>query len=110
MNLTWANMIIFWAAGQDWLGTQDQLAEPTYVGFFGYLGVGTKYWVPIFAVLVALLGLLSLVVLPGLVQLLGKLWAEPGPSSSPHPRHDCHTESPAHPTLGGCPRDLGRKQ
>jgi hypothetical protein len=71
-------MIIFWAAGQDWLGTRDQLAEPTYVGFFGYLRVGTKCWVPIFAVVVALLGLLSLVVLPGLVQLLGNLWGGAG--------------------------------
>jgi hypothetical protein len=74
MSLTWANMIIFWAAGQDWLGTREQLAEPTYVGFFGYLRVGTEYWVPIFAVLVVLLGVLTLVVLPGLVQLLSKLW------------------------------------
>jgi hypothetical protein len=74
MSLTWANMI-------DRLGTREQLDEPTYVGFFGYLRVGTEHRVPIFAVLGALLGLLALAILPGLARYSASSGTEPGPSS-----------------------------
>lgn len=78
VGLTWLNMLIFAAAGQDWLGTRDQLTEPTYVGYFGYLRVGLENWVPIFAGMVLLLAVLGLVVLPGLAQLAAKFWGGTG--------------------------------
>jgi hypothetical protein len=65
--------------GQDWLGTRRELPDPTYVGFFGRLAVGTENYVPIyFFVIGPLLALLGLVFVPGLAQVLSKLWRGQG--------------------------------
>ena len=77
--LGWLNLALFTLLGQDWLGTRRELTEPTYVGFFGYLPVGTEHYVWIFFLLIApLFALLGLVVVPGLAHLLSKLWRGQG--------------------------------
>ncbi len=70
----WANMALHAVFRLDWLGTRPDLREPTFVGGFGYLRVGLANWVPIFAALMPLLFLLKPVVMPGVAQLMGKLW------------------------------------
>lgn len=74
----WGNMALHDVFGLDWLGTRPDLAEPTFVGGFGYLRLGLANWVPIFAALMPLLFLLNLVVMPGVAQLMGKLWHAQG--------------------------------
>jgi hypothetical protein len=77
--LGWLNLLLFVAFGYDWLGTRRELVDPTYIGFFGQLRVGLAGYVPVFHLLVApLLALLGLVVLPGLAQVLSKLWRGQG--------------------------------
>jgi hypothetical protein len=70
----WGNMALHAALGLDWLGTRPILTDPTYVGGFGQLKVGLDHWVPIFAALLPLLGLFNLVIVPGVAQLMSKLW------------------------------------
>lgn len=75
----WLNLLLFIAFGYDWLGTRRDLLDPTYVGLFGQLRVGLENYVPIFHLAVGpLLGLLGLVVMPGLAQVLSKLWRGQG--------------------------------
>ncbi len=70
----WGNMALHAVFGLDWLGTRPDLAEPTFVGGFGYLRVGLANWVPIFAALMPLFFLLTLLIMPGVAQLMSKLW------------------------------------
>ena len=73
------NWLLFALSGQDWLGTRRELLDPTYVGFFGQLRVGTAHYVPIFTWLISpLLALLGLAVMPGLAHVLSKLWRGQG--------------------------------
>jgi hypothetical protein len=73
--VAWLNLLIFTIFGHDWLGTRPDLPDPTYVGFFGRLAVGTGPYVPIFFFVVGpLLALLGPVVVPGLAHVLSKLW------------------------------------
>jgi hypothetical protein len=74
----WGNMALHAAFGLDWLGTRPDLAEPTFVGGFGYLRIGLANWVPIFAALMLLLFLLDLLIMPGVAQLMSKLWRGQG--------------------------------
>lgn len=77
--LAWLNWLIYTLFGQDWLGTRRELADPTYVGFFGHLPVVVEDYVPIFFFVVGpFLALLGLVVVPGLAQVLSKLWRGQG--------------------------------
>jgi len=70
----WGNMALHAAFGLDWLGTRPMLSDPTFVGGFGHLRIGLAHWVPVFAALVPLLSLLNLVIVPGVAQLMSKLW------------------------------------
>jgi hypothetical protein len=70
----WGNMALHALFGLDWLGTRPDLAEPTFVGGFGYVRVGLANWVPIFAALMPLFFVLNLVIMPGVAQLMSKLW------------------------------------
>ncbi|NIN69716.1 MAG: hypothetical protein GTO63_34540 [Anaerolineae bacterium] len=70
----WGNMALHALFGLDWLGTRPDLAEPTFVGGFGYVRVGLANWVPIFAALMPLFFVLNLVIMPGIAQLMSKLW------------------------------------
>lgn len=73
--LAWLNLLLFAVFGYDWLGTRRELLDPTYIGFFGQLRVGTTHYIPIFNGMIApLLALLGLAVMPGLAQVLSKLW------------------------------------
>jgi hypothetical protein len=73
------NLLLFTILNQDWLGTRRELPNPTYVGFFGRLAVETEHYVLIyFFVIGPLLALLGLVVLPGLANVLSKLWRGKG--------------------------------
>ncbi len=74
----WGNMALHAAFGLDWLGTRPDLAEPTFVGGFGYLRIGLANWVPIFAALMPLFFLLNLVIMPGIAQLMSKIWGGQG--------------------------------
>jgi hypothetical protein len=77
--LGWLNLALFQICGYDWLGTRRELLDPTYVGLFGQLRVGTERYVPIFGwVISPLLAVLSLVVMPGLAHVLSKLWRGQG--------------------------------
>lgn len=77
--LGWLNLLLFTIFGYDWLGTRRELPDPTYVGFFGRLPVGTEHYVSIFFIVIGpLLGLLELVVVPGLAHVLSKLWRGQG--------------------------------
>jgi hypothetical protein len=77
--LGWLNLLLFTIFGYDWLGTRRELPDPTYVGFFGRLVVGTEHYVSIyFLVIGPLLALLGLVVVPGLAHVLSKLWRGQG--------------------------------
>jgi hypothetical protein len=71
----WGNMALHALFGLDWwLGTRPELAEPTFVGGFGYVRVALANWVPIFAALMPLFFVLNLVIMPGVAQLMSKLW------------------------------------
>lgn len=73
--LTLFNLLLFTLFGYDWLGTRHELANPTYVGLFGRLRVGTEGYVTIFNfVLNPLLALIGLIFIPGIAQLLSKIW------------------------------------
>ena len=74
----WGNMALFAIFGFDWLGSRPPLADPTYVGGFGYLSVSADRWLPIFAALMPVLALYGLVVVPGAAHLLSKLWGGRG--------------------------------
>jgi hypothetical protein len=74
----WGNMALHAAFGFDWLGTRPDLAEPTFVGGFGYLRIGLANWVPIFAALMPLFFLLNLVIMPAIAQLMSRLWRGQG--------------------------------
>ena len=73
--LGYLNFLLTILFSSDWLGTRRELLDPTYVGFFGRLQVRLEIWVPIFFIALApILSFLGLVVLPGLAQVLSKLW------------------------------------
>lgn len=74
----WGNMAIFALFGHNWLGSLPLLADPTYVGGFGYLSISPGDWLPIFMALMPGLALYGLVVPSGVVQLLSKLWGGRG--------------------------------
>ena len=74
----WGNMALHAAFGLDWLGTRPILSDPTYVGGFGHLRIGLAHWVPVFAALMPLLTLFSLVIMPGVAQLMSRLWRGQG--------------------------------
>ncbi len=77
--LTLFNLLLFAFFGFDWLGTRRELTDPTYVGFFGRLRVGTENYVTIFNfVLNPLMALVGLIFLPGLAHLLNKIWKGQG--------------------------------
>lgn len=70
----WGNMALYGAAGLDWLGTRPILSNPTFVGGFGHLRIDLAPWVPIFAAILPLLLVFQLVILPGIAQLMSRLW------------------------------------
>jgi hypothetical protein len=70
----WGNIVLHAAFGLDWLGTRPMLTDPTYVGGFGHLRMTLEHWVPVFAALLPLLGLFNLVIVPGIAQLMSRLW------------------------------------
>jgi hypothetical protein len=73
--LGYLNFLLTILLSSDWLGTRRELPDPTYVGFYGRLPVRLENWVPIFFIaLVPILSLLGLVVVPGMVHVLSKLW------------------------------------
>jgi hypothetical protein len=74
----WGNIALHEAVGLDWLGTRPLLSNPTYVGGFGHLRVGLTHWVPIFAGLLPLLSLYNLAIMPGVAQLVSRLWGGQG--------------------------------
>lgn len=75
----WLNFLLYTLLDQDWLGTRRELPDPTYVGFFGRLPLGTEHYVSIyFLVIGPLLALLGLVLVPGLSHTLSKLWRGQG--------------------------------
>ncbi len=74
----WGNMALHVILGLDWLGTRPMLADPTFIGGFGYLRIGLAHWVPVFAGLMPLLTLLNLVFIPGVAQLMSRLWRGQG--------------------------------
>jgi hypothetical protein len=77
--LGYLNFILSILFSSDWLGTRRELLDPTFVGFYGRFSVGLEKWVPIFfIVLVPILGFLGLVVVPGMAQILSKLWRGQG--------------------------------
>ena len=72
--LAYLNFLLTILTGGDWLGTRCELPNPTYVGFFGRLPVGLENWVPIWFTIFPILSLLGLAAVPGLTQVLSKLW------------------------------------
>lgn len=74
----WGNMALHAALGLDWLGTRPMLTDPTFVGGFGHLRIGLAHWVPVFAGLMLLLTLFNLVLIPGVAQLMSRLWCGQG--------------------------------
>jgi hypothetical protein len=77
--LAYLNFLLYSIFGYDWLGTRRELPDPTYVGFFGRLAVGTEHYVLIFFFVIGpLLVLLELVVVPGLAHVLSKIWRGQG--------------------------------
>jgi len=74
-SLQYLNLLIYTALGYDWLGTRRELTDPTFVGFFGRMPIGLEDYVPVFFfVMMPLLALLGPVIVPGLAQLLSKIW------------------------------------
>lgn len=77
--ITLLNLLLFSFFGFDWLGTRRELSDPTYIGFFGRLQVNTDNYVPIFNLLLnPLMSLVGLIFIPGLAQLMSKLWKGTG--------------------------------
>jgi hypothetical protein len=77
--ITLLNLLLFTIFGFDWLGTRRELTDPTYVGFFGRMPVGLENYVWIFNLLVnPIMTLVGLFFIPGLAQVLGKLWRGQG--------------------------------
>jgi hypothetical protein len=76
--LGWGNVAFFYACGYNWLGTRPLLADPAFVGLFGYLRINLDSYVPFFVVVLPLLNLLGLIVVPGIAHLLSKLWRGQG--------------------------------
>ncbi|MEW5942051.1 MAG: hypothetical protein AB1750_20490, partial [Chloroflexota bacterium] len=77
--LTLFNLSLFALFGFDWLGTRRELLNPTYVGFFGRLRVDTDNYIAVFNFVVnPLMALVGLAFIPGLAQLLSKLWKGQG--------------------------------
>lgn len=74
----WGNVALHGIFGLDWLGTKPFLDDPTFVGGFGHWRVNLADWVPIFVALMPLLALLSLVIYPGIAQLVSKAWGGQG--------------------------------
>ncbi len=70
----WGNVLLFKAFGYDWLGSKPLLADPTYVGGFGYVRVSAGDWLPVFVILSPLIAVYGLVVVPGVAHLLARLW------------------------------------
>ena len=77
--LQYLNLLLFTIFGFDWLGTRRELTDPTFVGFFGRISIGLEDYPPIFFyVMIPLLVLLGPVIVPGLAQVLSKLWRGQG--------------------------------
>lgn len=74
----WGNILLHTVFSLDWLGTRNDLPEPTFVFAYGQVQVGLEHWVPVFAALMPLLGLIGLVFVPGITHLLSKLWGGQG--------------------------------
>ena len=74
----WGNIALHEALGFDWLGTRPLLSNPTLVSGFGHLQVGLEHWVPLFAGILPLVSLYGLVIVPGVTQLMSKLWGGHG--------------------------------
>lgn len=79
LALTLFNLLLYTLFGFDWLGTRRELPSPTYIGFFGRLSVETEHYVTIFNFLInPLMALVGLIFIPGLAQLLAKIWRGAG--------------------------------
>jgi hypothetical protein len=79
LALTLFNLLLYAIFGFDWLGTRRELPNPTYIGFFGRLTVGTEHYVTLFNFLInPLMAMVGLVFIPGLAQLLAKIWRGAG--------------------------------
>jgi hypothetical protein len=77
--LQYLNFLLFTVFGYDWLGTRRELPDPTYVGLFGRMPIGTEQFMNIFFVIIfPLLGVLGPVVIPGLAQVFSKIWRGQG--------------------------------
>ena len=77
--LQYLNLLLFTVFDYDWLGTRRELPDPTFVGFFGRMSVKVEDYVPaFFFVMMPLLALLEPVIVPGLAQVLSKLWRGQG--------------------------------
>ena len=73
--LQYLNYLLFTAFGYDWLGTRRELSDPTFVGFFGRISIRVEDYVPVFFfVMMPLMILLGPVIVPGLAQMLSKIW------------------------------------
>jgi hypothetical protein len=70
----WGNVTLHAVFGLDWLGTKPLLADPTFVGGFGYWRVRVADWLPTFVILMPFLALLGLVINAGVAHLMSKLW------------------------------------
>jgi hypothetical protein len=70
----WGNVALHAVFGLDWLGTKPLLADPTFVGGFGYWRVRVADWLPTFVILMPLLALLGLIINTGVAHLMSKLW------------------------------------
>lgn len=79
LALTLFNLLLYTLFGFDWLGTRRELPSPTYIGFFGRLSMETEHYVTIFNFLInPLMALVGLMFIPGLAQLLAKIWRGAG--------------------------------
>jgi hypothetical protein len=77
--LGWSNYLLFTMFQFDWLGTRRELLDPTFIGFFGRLSLDLEDFVPAFHwIFSPVLALLGLAVMPGLAQVLSKLWSGEG--------------------------------
>ena len=77
--LQYLNYLLFTAFGYDWLGTRRELSDPTFVGFFGRMPIMLEDYLPVFFfVMMPLLIFLGPVIVPGLAQVLSKIWRGQG--------------------------------
>lgn len=74
----WGNMGLHAFFGLDWLGTRPLLSDPTFIAGFGYWRIDLAHWVPVFAVVLPFMTVLSIVTTAGLAQLLSKAWGGRG--------------------------------